>query len=82
MDWFDRRILEHVIVCAPYGGVPEDDVLPRFGLTVDQFRGRVAAIVGEASATLLTVTDRALLLRVRARLRFGRAIFRSGAPPR
>ncbi|MDT5171533.1 MAG: hypothetical protein QOD02_4883, partial [Mycobacterium sp.] len=36
MDWFDRRIVEYVLMWAPYGRLPDEDVFPEFGMTGHQ----------------------------------------------
>lgn len=53
MDWFDRWILQYVLCWAPFGGPPEEDVFPRFGINAAQLADRFASIV----AALNTCTD-------------------------
>jgi hypothetical protein len=62
MDQFDREIVEFVAAWAPYGGPPEDEVLPRFGMSADRLRNRLRQIVVEARNTTLTSDDRRLVL--------------------
>ncbi|WP_099023632.1 hypothetical protein [Mycolicibacterium palauense] len=45
MDWFDHQIVQFVIRWAPFGGPPDEDILPRFGLTPAQLHKRFDAIV-------------------------------------
>lgn len=40
MDSFDRQIMQFMLVWAPFGGPPEEDVFPRFGLTKTQLGQR------------------------------------------
>lgn len=54
MDWFDRWILQYMLWWAPFGGPPEEDVFPRFGMNAPQLADRFAYIV----AALNTCTDR------------------------
>lgn len=68
MDWFDRRIVEYVLMWAPYGRLPDEDVFPRFGMTGHQFGVRFTAIVSTLTSTDgdLDDLDRALIARARA----------------
>jgi len=47
MDRFDQEILNFIRMWAPYGGPPEDEILPAFGMTpeqlVDRFHDIIAA---------------------------------------
>jgi hypothetical protein len=54
VDWFDRGILQYMLWWAPFGGPPEEDVFPRFGMNASQLADRFAYIV----ATRNTRTDR------------------------
>ncbi len=45
MDWFDRRIVQYMLRWHPFGGPPEDEVLPRFGMSLPQLRRRFNRIV-------------------------------------
>jgi hypothetical protein len=41
LDDFDRAMLEFVVVWRPYGGPPQEEILPRFGLVPHEFLCRV-----------------------------------------
>lgn len=45
MDWFDRMIVQYMLRWQPFGGPPEDEVLPRFGMSLPQLRRRFNRIV-------------------------------------
>lgn len=67
MDNFDREILLFVLQWAPFGGPHEEDVFPRFGLTVAQLRERVLTILHDSRATpVRSSTDRSLINQVRS----------------
>lgn len=63
MDWFDRRIVQYMLHWQPFGGPPEDEVLPRFGMSLPQLNRRFNRIVKrmEVQRELLTSEDVALL---------------------
>ena len=63
IDLFDRELLKFVLNWAPYGGPPDDEVLPRFGIQSDQLRRRVHEIVHAGLARNVHIDDRILLLR-------------------
>ncbi len=65
MDWYDRRIVEFVVRWAPFGGPPDDDLLPRFGLTRRQFAERFQYIVSTKVESTLADSDRDLLAEAR-----------------
>jgi hypothetical protein len=54
VDWFDRWILQYMLWWAPFGGPPEEDVFPRFGMNASQLADPFAYLV----AALNTCTDR------------------------
>lgn len=59
---YDRAIIEFFMQWAPYGGPPDEDLFPRFGLTSDQLVARIDSIVGAHHAGhLLALTDRELI---------------------
>jgi hypothetical protein len=68
MDWFDRRIVEYVLMWAPYGRLPDEDVFPEFGMDGRQLWVRYTAIVSKLISCErdLDDLDRALVVRVRA----------------
>lgn len=63
LDPFDRQIVEFVLLWSRFGGPPQDELLPRFGLTVPQFNRRVSDIRSalRAGSSSLTDQDRQLL---------------------
>jgi hypothetical protein len=67
MEWFERKIVEYVLVWAPYGHLQDEDVFPEFGMSVRQLRARFTAIVSRLTARAkdLDVFDQALLVRAR-----------------
>jgi hypothetical protein len=67
MDWFDRHIIQYMLRWAPFGGPPDDDVLPRFGMTPVQLRRRFARVVAKMATQpdRLSVEEAALLAAVR-----------------
>lgn len=82
MDWFDRKILEHVLLWAPYGGVPADSLLPEFGLTVESFQARVHRILEPNPAVVTSIVDSALIARVRNLRKLERPLLRGTSAPR
>ena len=67
MDPFDRQIVQFVVRWAPFGGPPDEDVLPGFGLTPAELHQRFRQIVAEmtSSETTLSAEDTALLFKAR-----------------
>ncbi len=63
MDWYDRQILQFVLRWIPFGGPPEDETLPRFGLTPSEFRNRFRELVSSLTRDKRTLAedDRELL---------------------
>ncbi len=53
MDPFDRQIVQYVIRWAPFGGPPDDEVFPCFGLTPAQLGQRF----DEIASTMLSSDD-------------------------
>jgi hypothetical protein len=51
MDWFDRQIVQFIVWWAPFGGPPEEDILPRFGLTPAQLARRFDRIVSNLATS-------------------------------
>jgi hypothetical protein len=49
LDWYDRQIMQFALRWMPFGGPPEDEMLPRFGLTPGEFRTRFEEIVSNLS---------------------------------
>jgi hypothetical protein len=67
MDWFDRKILQYVLLWASSGAMYEEDVYPEFGMGVDQLNERFSTIISTLSACTshLDETDHDLLARAR-----------------
>jgi hypothetical protein len=67
MDWFDRTVVEYVVLWAPYGPLHDEDVFPQFGMGVRQLRSRFDAIVARQTdrAAELDELDRALVAQAR-----------------
>jgi hypothetical protein len=63
MDWFDRRIVQYMLHWQPFGGPPEEEVLPRFGMSLPQLNRRFDRIVKrmEVQREALRSEDVALL---------------------
>lgn len=63
MDWFDRRIVQYMLHWQPFGGPPEEEVLPRFGMSLPQLNRRYHRIVKrmEVQREALRSEDEALL---------------------
>ncbi len=66
IDRFDMEIVEFVLCWAPYGGPPEDECMPRFGMTVDRLWTRFRDIVETGHRRHLSTTERALVERAAA----------------
>ncbi|CAN3132097.1 hypothetical protein ACNUDN_29710 [Mycobacterium sp. smrl_JER01] len=71
LDAFDRTMLEFFVMWAPYGGPPEDEVLPEFGMSRTLLLHRVAEIVEGRLKAYVPRPERALLLRAAHELRRG-----------
>jgi hypothetical protein len=67
MDWFDRRIVEFVLMWAPYGRLPNEDVFPEFGMTGHQLWVRFTAIVSNLTSCDGDLEERDRVLIARAR---------------
>jgi hypothetical protein len=67
MDWFDRRIVNYVLMWAPYGRLPDEDVFPEFGMTAHQLWVRFTVVVSNLTSRDgdLDERDRALIARAR-----------------
>ena len=68
MDAYDRHLLSFVLTWAPFGGPPEEDSFPRFGLPTsaiyERFDRIVAAVEGRTAD--LDEIDLDLVRRARA----------------
>jgi hypothetical protein len=67
MDWFERRILQYVVSCAPYNAMCDEDAFPEFGMRVDQLVRRFVEIVTaqREGGAHLAEEDRDLVSRAR-----------------
>ena len=63
IDQFDMEIVAFIVCWVPYGGPPQDECVPRFGMSVDRLRARFSEIVRDGSRGHLSSDDRALLER-------------------
>ncbi|MCW2688367.1 MAG: hypothetical protein JWR37_3257 [Mycobacterium sp.] len=65
MDWFDRKIVEYVLMWAPYGHLHDEDVFPEFGMGARQLHKRFATIISTLTSRAgdLDDLDRALVAR-------------------
>jgi hypothetical protein len=63
MDWFDRKVVEYVVLWAPYGPLHDEDVFPEFGMGARQLRTRFDVIVARQTdrAADLDELDRPLI---------------------
>lgn len=63
MDWYERQIMQFVLRWIPFGGPPDDEMFPRFGLTPSEFRSRFREIVSKLNRNKHTLgeKDRELL---------------------
>ena len=70
MDSFDRQIVQYVRSWAPFGGPPQDEILPLFGLTFPQFDQRFRDIIAslQLRMSVLTEEDKELLVTVQRML--------------
>jgi hypothetical protein len=66
VDWFERRIVQYMLQWHPFGGPPEDDVLPHFGMSPPQLERRFNRIVKkmENERDSLREEDSSLLIAV------------------
>ncbi|WP_131722059.1 hypothetical protein [Mycolicibacterium obuense] len=64
LDPFDREILDFVAMWAPYGGPPDEQCLPLFGLTPGQLRQRVLMLIAASRHRRYCPADCAALGRV------------------
>ncbi len=63
IDPFDREILDFILVWKPFGGPPDDECLPLFGLTPRQLERRVQALIENSRHNRYSPADRAKLVR-------------------
>jgi hypothetical protein len=77
LDNFDREMLSFVIRWSPYGGPPESEVFPEFGISLSCLIERIGQIVDAFDCVCVSVKDRHLLERARRVLATGK----TDAPP-
>jgi len=63
MDRFTREMIGLLLAWAPYGDPPEDETVPRFGLTSPQLKYRIAELISQSPRLRLKVDDQTLLMR-------------------
>ena len=63
LDWFDREIVRYVLLWAPHGEMWNEDVYPRFGMTVERLVDRFHRIIDTSVPGMgrLVKSDRELL---------------------
>lgn len=62
IDPFDRDILDAVLAWGPFGGPPDEECLPRFGLTACQLERRVKSLIERGRHARYSPTDGAKLI--------------------
>lgn len=67
MNKFDRNLVDYVLLWTPFGGPPEEEILPRFGFQPAQLNRRFRRIVRRMinAEQGLNESDRELLAAVR-----------------
>lgn len=63
IDPFDRAILDFFLIWEPFGGPPDDECIPQFGLTPRQLEQRVTSLVENGRRARYGPSDRAKLVR-------------------
>lgn len=66
LDQFDRALLEYVLCWAPYGGPPDEDIVPSFGILAHELPGRVNEIASCGRRQALSFDERVLVARALA----------------
>lgn len=61
IDRFDRELLEHLLLWAPFGRPPRENCLPQFGIPAHRFEQRVREILAGYSDCALDALDRRLI---------------------
>jgi hypothetical protein len=65
LDWFDRQIVQYVLLWAPYGTLYDEDIYPKFGMSaralIDRYARNVSTLILAANVRELDETDRTLL---------------------
>jgi hypothetical protein len=57
LDGFERQLVEFALAWFPYGGPGDEDTMPEFGLTAEQFRQRCADVVSAGLSDHLDAAD-------------------------
>ena len=57
MDWFDRKVLQYVLLWAQFGGMDDEDVYQEFGMGVDQLNERFNSIISTLSGYTSSIDD-------------------------
>ncbi|WP_396910600.1 hypothetical protein [Mycolicibacterium sp.] len=63
LDEFDRDMLRFVVSWAPYGGPPDDEILPRFGILSYELTERIRELAYISGQHGVSFEDRRLLQR-------------------
>lgn len=63
LDRFDRDIVEFLLRWNPYGGPPDDEVMPQFGMSREDLSVRAVDVILAGLAGALTDDERHLLRR-------------------
>lgn len=63
LDRFERELLEFWLSWLPYGGAPDGDIMPEFGMTRPQMEIRAIALVSRHLKRKLAIEEHALLIR-------------------
>lgn len=74
IDAFERELIDYIVLWAPYGGPPADEILPRFGILNSELPDRVLEIVSRTLHDALPAADRVLLIRALATVTRPRAV--------
>lgn len=78
---FDRDMAKLVISWAPYGGPPEHEVLPEFGISRECLLSRVDQMVDRYVGFNISPHDRALVLHARHAVRITKLRFEQMTSP-
>lgn len=57
MDSFERQLVQFVVLWAPFGGPPDEEVLPSFGLTPALLARRFNQIVSTLAQAPVSLND-------------------------
>jgi hypothetical protein len=65
MDTFHRDLLTYMLPWGPHGKLYDEDLYPRFGMNVSQFRRRFSMLATRLDQSELDPADLALLAKAR-----------------